>query len=210
MAENTETAQVLLLEKQYTIPFALFRKAFTAFQKRFVYPRNYAVMAILLIVSGIYAYFVVNGSESDRPFYCMIILLCLVLCAFQWYNPRKIRRNLMQGVREIEDDLYRLRIYRDYLEIGTMLPEEALPEADRESDALFEDAPQENFTGTRIYYNKDMRVVEYAEFFMIYQKKVMFYVVPKNAFSEQEQEIMRVHFDRALEKRFKNKGNTTQ
>jgi hypothetical protein len=38
----------------------------------------------------------------------------------------------------------------------------------------------------------------------------MFYVVPKNAFSEQEQEIMRVHFDRALEKRFKNKGNTTQ
>lgn len=193
----------VLLEKQYHIPLELFRKAFIAFQRRYVYPRNGAVMAIFLLAFGIYAYFVVTGAESDRPVYCMIALFCLLMCGLQIFNPLKIRRNLMAAIKEIEEDLYQLRLYPEYLEIGTILPEEELSEEEKEADALFEDAPEENFTGTRIYYNKAMHVTEHSEFFMIYQKKSMFYVMPKNAFTEEEIEIMRVHFRQRLEKNFK-------
>ncbi len=189
-----------LIEKQYRIPFAMFRTAFLAFQRRFVYPKNYCIMAVLLLVSVLYGYFIMTDDGANVPLYCMIILFCLVMAGIQWYNPRKIRRNLMEGVKEIEDDVYRLTIYPEYLEIGTMLPpEEQAPE---EQDALFEDKPEEDFSGTRIYYNKGMHVREYETFFMIYQTKTMFYAVPKSAFTEEEMEIMRVHFSKRLAKTF--------
>ena len=191
----------MLLEKQYKIPFDMFRNAFIAFQKKFVYPKSYAIMGVLAVVIGIYAYFIVYGGENvNRGLYCMIILFCLMMMAFQWINPRKIRMKLMEGVKEIEDDEYRLRIFPEYLEIGTILPPEDAKAA--ETDELFDDVPEEDFSGTRIHYNKGLNVVEYPAFFMIYQQKSMFYVVPKSAFSEEELEILRVHFSKRLEKTF--------
>ena len=196
---DMEQLDGLLLEKQYQIPFELFRDSFTAFQKKFVYPRNYAVMAVLLIVCAVYVYFIIWGDENtDRTLYFMIILFCLMMTAFQWYNPKKIKRNLLEAVREIEQDEYRLRIFPEYLEIGTLLPEEE----SHETDELFDDEPEENFSGTRIYYNKGMHVLEYDSFFMIYQTKTMFYTVPKSAFSEEELEVLRVHFSKRLDKNF--------
>ncbi|MBQ8078691.1 MAG: YcxB family protein [Oscillospiraceae bacterium] len=193
-----EQQEAMLLEKQYKIPFALFREAFIAFQKKFVFPRNYAIMAVFLIVAGIYSYFVVNGSDQQRPIYCMIVVFCIVMCAMQWYNPRKIRRNLLEGVREIEEDRYRLRIYPGYLEIGTMLePEDSTAQ---ETDALFDDEPEEDFSGTRIYYNKGLHVHEYDSFLMIYQNKTMFYVIPKSVFTQEELGLLRQHFSNALGK----------
>ncbi len=190
----------LLLEKTYQIPFQLFKKSFTAFQKKFVYPRTYLTMGLLAVIIGIYAYFVINGDESQRSLYCIIILVCAVLIGLQWYNPRKIHRNLLLAVREIEQDQYRIRIYPEYLEIGTILPPEDAQESP--ADDLFDDTPEENFSGTRIYYNKNLHVTEYDDFFMIYQTKTMFYVLPKTVFSEEELEIMRVHFSQRLDNTF--------
>ena len=205
MDENTTTTTVssdgLLMEKQYKIPFEMFRNAFIAFQKKFVYPRTYLVMGVLALVIAVYGYFLVYGGENaNRGLYCMIMLFCAVMIVFQWFNPRKIRRNLMEGVREIEDDEYRLRIFPEYLEIGNILPPEN-PE-DAAHDELFDDAPTEDFTGTRIHYNKGLHMIEYPDFFILYQQKTMFYVVPKTAFDAEELEILRVHFSQRLEKNF--------
>lgn len=192
-----------ILEKEYRIPFSMFRDAFTAFQKRYVFPRTRIVTALLLIAAGIYGYMVVEGGESQRPIYCMIVLMCLVCCAMQWYNPRKVRRSLMEGVKEIEEDRYRLRIFEDCLEIGTLLPpEEAPSEEEKAADALFDDEPEEDFTGTRIFYTKDIPILEYKEFFMIYLKKQMFYVVPKKVFEEEEIKTLRTLFAEKLGKGF--------
>ena len=198
MALKTEG---MLLEKQYTIPFALFRAAFTAFQKRFVYPKSRIAIAVLLLVCCIYGYFFLFGDDGKNAIYGTVIIVCLALAVFQWYNPRKIRRNLMEAVREIEHDEYRLRIFPEYLEIGTLLPEEE----EHPSDELFNDEPEENFSGTRIYYNKGLHVTEYADFLMIYQQKTMFYVVPKAAFTEEELEILRVHFSQQLGSTYQSK-----
>ena len=159
-------------------------------------------MSLLAVIIGIYAYFVANGAESQKPTYCMIIVICAALLGFQWYNPRKIRRNLLLAVKEIEQDNYRIRIYPEYLEIGTILPPEEVSGENSGTDDLFNDTPEENFSGTRIYYNKNLHITEYPDFFMIYQTKTMFYVLPKSAFSEEELEIMRVHFSQRLDKTF--------
>ncbi|MBP0973915.1 MAG: YcxB family protein [Oscillospiraceae bacterium] len=198
-----ETRDGMLLEKQYKIPFEMFRSAFIVFQKRFVYPRTYLIMAVLAIVAVVYTICVVYGGENvNRTLYFMIILFCLIMIFFQWFTPLKARRTLMEGVKEIEEDAYKLRIFPEYLEIGTILPPEGEDTAD--ADALFDDAPEENISGTRIHYNKGMHVDEYKEFFLIYQQRSMIYVVPKSAFSEEELEVMRVHFGKRLDKNFKS------
>ena len=72
----------MLLEKQYKIPFDMFRDAFVAFQRKFVYPKSYAIMGILAVVIAVYAYFIVYGGENvNRGLYCMIILFCLMMMA---------------------------------------------------------------------------------------------------------------------------------
>lgn len=192
-----------LLEKQYHIPLELFRKAFKAFQYKYVYPKVWLLTGILLVIAGIYSYFVVQGTDSQRPVYCMIVVFCIVMCALQWYNPQKVRRNLMEGIREIEEDAYKLRVFGDYMEIGTILPEETpLTEEEKAADALFADSPEENFSGTRIFYTKDIPVLEYPDFFMVYLKKRTFYVVPKKEFSSEEQEILRGIFREKLGRSF--------
>ena len=194
-----------MLTKQYHIPYEMFRNAFIAFQKQYVYPRSYVLMAVFLLIAGVYGYCVVEGTEQQRPIYCMIVMFCLVLAAFQWFNPRKIRRNLMEAIRGLEEDLYEFRLYPEYLEIGTILPEEELSQEQQEADDLFDDTPQENFSGTRIYYSNALKVTEYSEFFIIYMKKSNFYVLPKKEFSEQETELLRTEFSKNLGKGFSKK-----
>ncbi len=189
--ETENTVVQPLLTKQYHIPFAMFRDAFAAFQKQYVYPRTYVMMALLLAVAGIYSYCVVTGTDSQRPLYCMIIMFCLVLCALQWLSPRRIRRRLMEAIRDLEEDLYEMHLFPEYLEIGTILPEEALTEEDQEADALFDDAPEGNFSGTRIHFSNVVKVTEYREFFIVYIKKSNFYVLPKSAFTDAELDMMR-------------------
>lgn len=199
-----------MLTKQYHIPYEMFRSAFIAFQKKYVYPRNYLLMAIFLLIAFIYAYFTAVGTEQQRPLYCMIIMVCVIMCGFQWYNPRKIRRNLMESIRELEQDLYEFRLYPEYMEIGTILPEEDLASETQEADALFEDVPAENFSGTRIYYSKALKITEYREFFIVYMVKANFYILPKKAFSEEEIEVLRTEFEKNLDNGFQSKIKSTE
>ena len=74
-----------------------------------------------------------------------------------------------------------------------------------QADDLFDDTPQENFSGTRIYYSNALKVTEYSEFFIIYMKKSNFYVLPKKEFSEQETELLRTEFSKNLGKGFSKK-----
>ncbi len=195
----------ILPEKQYHIPYEMFKTAFTAFQRRYVHPKNYAIIAVLLLACVIYTISILRSPATEQPLYGFVILCCLVMCVFQWYNPRKIRRNLLEAVKEIGEDTYVLRIFPEYLEIGTLLPEEAPSEEQAQADALFEDTPEEQISGTRIFYSKLLKVTEYQDFFMIYQKKSMFYVVPKSAFSEEKLTQLRVHFGNVLGKGFSSK-----
>lgn len=194
-----------MLIKQYHIPYEMFREAFTAFQKKYVYPRTYLLTCIFLLVAGIYAYAMAYGTEQQRPMYCMIIMVCIIMCGFQWYTPKKIRRNLMESIRGIEGDLYEFRLYPEYMEIGTILPEEELSAEEQEADALFDDAPQENFSGTRIYYSNALKITEYSEFFIVYMVKANFYVLPKKDFSEEEITLLREEFAKNLNKGYQSK-----
>ncbi|MGN0622113.1 MAG: YcxB family protein [Porcipelethomonas sp.] len=191
----------ILLEKRYQIPYETFGNAFRAFQKKFVYPRNNIMALILIVFAAVNVVNISMGNGTTLGY--VLVCVCLALAAVNWYNPRKLRRNLMESIKGIEGDVYSLKIYPDKLKIGTVLE----PVEDEKKEA-FEEAfegigePQEQIAESEIFLTKDVKIVEKEEFFLVYIKRAMFYVVPKENFTEEEITVMQLHFQKQLEKNF--------
>ena len=189
-----------LVKKRYSIPYELFGEAFTVFQKKFVFPRNRIMSVLLLILAAGNVLNIMYGKGETIGY--VLVLVCIALAFINWYNPRKLKRNLMESVKGIENDVYTLTIYPERIVIGTVLEPEKEKEPE-EYDEVFGEIPvKEDIADTQIYLNKNVKVIERKNFFMIYIKKSMFYVVPKEPLTQEEIEIMNLHFQKQLDKNF--------
>ena len=197
-----------LLQREYSIPYALFAKALTVFQHKFVYPRCWITTGLLAVVIAIYTRAALQDPTNTLTY--LLIFACLAVICIQWYNPKKIRRQLLNAIRELGDESYRLTVRQDGLTIGTLLPEpvqEDTPEeeATEESGDGFHDIfPEEPpvLEDTVITFGKHVKIVETAEFFLVYQVRAMFYVIPKDAFSADEIRQLSGLFSEKLGKQF--------
>ena len=189
-----------LVKKRYSIPYELFGEAFTVFQKKFVFPRNRIMSVLLLILAAGNVLNIMYGKGETIGY--VLVLVCIALAFINWYNPRKLKRNLMESVKGIENDVYTLTIYPERIVIGTVLEPEKEKEPEEYEEVFGEIPVIEDIADTEIYLNKNVKVIERKNFFMIYIKKSMFYVVPKEPLTQEEIEIMNLHFQKQLDKNF--------
>ena len=189
-----------LVKKRFSIPFELFGEAFTVFQKKFVFPRNRIMSVLLLIFAAGNVLNIMYGNGETIGY--VLVLVCIALAFINWYNPRKLKRNLMESVKGIENDVYTLTIYPERIVIGTVLEPENEKEPEEYEEVFGEIPIKEDIADTEIYLNKNVKVIERKNFFMIYIKKSMFYVVPKETLTQEEIEIMNLHFQKQLDKNF--------
>lgn len=189
-----------LVKKRYSIPYELFGEAFTVFQKKFVFPRNRVMSVLLLIFAAGNVLNIMYGKGETIGY--VLVLVCIALAFINWYNPRKLKRNLMESVKGIENDVYTLTIYPERIVIGTVLEPEKEKEPEEYEEVFGEIPMKEDIADTEIYLNKNVKVIERKNFFMIYIKKSMFYVVPKETLTQEEIEIMNLHFQKQLDKNF--------
>ena len=189
-----------LVKKRYSIPYELFGEAFTVFQKKFVFPRNRVMSVLLLIFAAGNVLNIMYGNGETIGY--VLVLVCIALAFINWYNPRKLKRNLMESVKGIENDVYTLTIYPERIVIGTVLEPEKEKETEEYEEVFGEIPMKEDIADTEIYLNKNVNVIERKNFFMIYIKKSMFYVVPKETLTQEEIEIMNLHFQKQLDKNF--------
>ncbi len=189
-----------LVKKRYSIPYELFGEAFTVFQKKFVFPRNRVMSVLLLIFAAGNVLNIMYGNGETIGY--VLVLVCIALAFINWYNPRKLKRNLMESVKGIENDVYTLTIYPERIVIGTVLEPENEKEPEEYEEVFGEIPIKEDIADTEIYLNKNVKVIERKNFFMIYIKKSMFYVVPKETLTQEEIEIMNLHFQKQLDKNF--------
>lgn len=175
------------LEKEYKISFELFREAYLAFQKKFVYPKSYVVMGIFLLLAVNF----IAAAVKDPSNYLVYLLIsvCIALAAREWYNPRKLRSNLSDVMREIGEPLYKIGIGDNFVDIST------IEEPDRDiSEETAVDIPDEIDPlpeKTRINIDEKFKVIEYDRFFLIFSGREMFYILPKEGFDETELELIR-------------------
>ena len=208
------------LEKSYHIPLPLFDKAFRKFQKKFVYPRNIVISLLLFTIGIVYVKAAID-EPSDTLAY-LLVVVCLAMIMVMWYNPLKLRRNLMRSLKELENDIYTLSLYDDGVTIRTEdapVEEEAVVEeisAEKEASETVQDAENAENTNengfnqlfeeeeapavlepiapTELPFGAGLKILEFDEFFMLYLVKRNFYVVPKKDFTEDEISQMRKAF----------------
>ncbi len=214
------------MQRSYHIPLSLFQKAFITFQKKFVFPRNWILSAILAIVAFIYVDAAIKDSSNYLSY--LLIIICISMIFVLWYNPRKLRRSLFESMKELEQDIYHLSVFEDGLTIATEDQPEPAADMQEQSDTeevsecSEENAPSESdqngfrqlfdevdvsnapmqIEPTVIPFEKGVKILEYPEFFMVYLVKRMFYVIPKSEFSEDEQIRLRILFTDRLAESF--------
>ncbi len=203
-----------LLERSYHIPLAMFDDAFRNFQKKYVYPQNLLLTAVLLAVAGVYVHAVVKDNTQTLAY--ILILSCIAIILVRWYRTFKLRRSVHEALKEIEQDTYALSVFEDGLEIRTEdapnpSEEETAPAEEVSAEVepasaekpdgngfqqLFPDEPAENepIPPTEIRFGNGVKTHEYPDYFMVYLVRQNFYVIPKKDFSEDETAQLRKIF----------------
>lgn len=183
----------LRLEKIYTISTDMFREGFTAYQKKFVYPKNYLFMAVFFVLALNFVYGAVK--TPDNYFAYVMIAVCLALMVREWLNPRKMRRAVIDTIRDMGGQEYKITVGDTWVEFSTI--EQGNVENFVETDDSTEfstiqrgDVENEPVPPTRIE-NERLRILEYDRFFLLVDGKIMFYIVPKDVFSQAEIDIIR-------------------
>lgn len=195
------------LKKQYHIPLSMFDDAFRKFQKKYVFPCNTVLSLAFAAMAAVYIHAAVK--DNTQTFAYLLIVICLAMILVIWYKPLKYRRSLHEALKEIENDTYELRLYEDKLTLRMEEPpkEECAPAEEASSPAeetdsngfrpLFDETPAETETAvppTEIFFDENVKFLEYPEFFMVYLVKRNFYVIPKKDLSDDEQQQIRAAF----------------
>lgn len=183
------------LEKDYTIPYDLFREAYRDFQKLYVFPKSriktliFAIAAILMIVIGS-----LLMSEASVKVKYICYLLFVVFCALaikSWYDPNKIRENLVRSVQALGEPVYRIGAGDSYVDISTVSDD---PSTDIEYEEGYEPEEAEDDPlpeKTRLIVDESFRLHEYDDYFLLVPDMSMLYILPKKGFSESELDIIR-------------------
>ena len=188
------------LEKEYKVPADIFRDAYLEFQKKYVYPKSYIYMAIFGVLAAallIFGIFAMHDAPKKQKY--IMYLAFIIAAAFslrEWFNPRKMRRSLTESVRAMGEPIYKIGIGEKFVDISTVsddLSNIVEPEEEENSEENA-DIPEETDPlpeKTRLTVDEGFQLMEYDKFFLMLAGKEMFYILPKEGFSESELKIVR-------------------
>lgn len=191
-----------ILTRSYHIPLAMFDDAFRAFQKKYVYPQNILLTAVLLAIAGVYVHAALKDNTQTLAY--LLIVACVAIILVRWYKTFKLRRSVHEALKDVEQDTYELSVYDEGLVIRTKdapkpaaeeTPAEPEPEASAAEEKpengfqqLFPEEPAdaEQIPPTELPFGTGLKILEFPEYFMAYVVKQNFYVIPKKDFSDDE------------------------
>ena len=188
------------LEKVYKVPHETFKEAYKAFQKKYVYPKSIIFTILFLILAADFVYAAVKAPDNKLVY--LLIMVCIAFAFREWYNPRRLFLNISETMKALGEPEYKMGIADDHIDISTVsLPDEIEEEApdedgeeNDEEDTYLTDLPDEFDPmpeKTVIKLDDSYGLLEYEKFFLIMEGKKMFYILPKEGFSEKELEIVR-------------------
>lgn len=183
------------LEKEYTIPYSLFRDAYRDYQKLYVFPKSriktvlFAVAALVILCVGS-TVFEDSGVKVKYIFYLLFMGSC-ALAFKSWHDPNKIRDNLVKSVQALGEPVYKIGVGDGFIDISTVSddPSTDVEYEEGEGPAELEEDPLPE--KTRIKVDESFKLHEYDDYFLIVPDVTMLYILPKKGFNESETEIIR-------------------
>ena len=188
------------LEKVYRVPHETFKEAYKAFQKKYVYPKSIIFTILFLILAADFVYAAVKAPDNKLVY--LLIMVCIAFAFREWYNPRRLFLNISETMKALGEPEYKMGIADDHIDISTVsLPDEIEEEApdedgeeNDEEDTDLTDLPDEFDPmpeKTVIKLDDSYGLLEYEKFFLIMEGKKVFYILPKEGFTDKELEIVR-------------------
>lgn len=173
------------LEREYTIPFEIFRDGYTEFQKKFVFPQANITALAFIILAGVFVAAIIQ--DASQYFAYLLVAVCLAMAVRQWYNPRKLRHSLFESFQAMGETVYRISVGDSYMDISTVSVREVENSGETDGDYEPEPLPEKS----RIPFDENFSVLEYEKFFLMFSGKTVFYIIPKENFTDSEIEILR-------------------
>ena len=154
-------------------------EAFTIFQKKYVYKRNWIITGLFAVVALMFVFSIVKDPSVYINW--VLCFVCLVMIFTTWFNTFRIKKYLMKALSSLEDDKYRFTLYDDCFKIETVFTEE--------------EQQAEDFTPVkpRIVRFEDisLNIIENARLFIIILRKETIYVLAKRVIDETDRDLIR-------------------
>ena len=183
------------LEKEYTVPYSLFRDAYRDFQKIYVFPKSRiktVLFTVLALIMAAVRLTVFRDSSVAAAYVCYLFFVIFIALAIKsWYDPNKIRDNLVKSVQTLGEPVYKIGVGDGFIDISTVSddPSTDIEYEEGEGPVETEDDPLPE--KTRIKVDESFKLHEYDDYFLIVPDVTMLYILPKKGFNESETEIIR-------------------
>lgn len=179
---------------EYNIKNEEEEEAFTIFQQKYVYKRNFVVTGLFTIVAVMFAVSIIKNPSGYVNW--VLCFVSLVMIFTTWFNTFRVKKYLMRALRSLEDDKYRFSLYDDCFKIETVFTEE-----EKAADDFVPVKP-------RVVRFEDisLNIVENARLFIIILRKETIYVLSKRVIEENDQTLLRNKLKEVLGEDYEIKG----
>ncbi|MBQ8967360.1 hypothetical protein [Ruminococcus sp.] len=154
-------------------------EAFTVFQKKYVYKRNWIVTGLFAVVALMFAVSIIKDPSGYLNW--VLCFISLVMIFTTWFNTFRVKKYLMKALASLEDDKYRFTLYDDCFKIETVFTEEEMAAEDfvpvKPRIVRFEDI--------------SLNIIENSRLFIIILRKETIYVLSKRVIEEKDQTLLR-------------------
>ena len=176
----------------------LIMNGFRLFQRKYAM-KNIVIQLVLLAIAvaiQIAALIIDRGAQSAW----MVIGICVALGVIILVRPKKTAKDLENNIKELEGTKYNCIVYPLMIKIST--EEDRTEYEQREQNGGNEEL--EDIPATVIHLdNPAVEICEDKEFYLVYIKKQNMYVIPKSAFSADENDLIREKLSNIMGIRYK-------
>ena len=195
-----------LAEGEYYSDKDLVLKGFRVFQKKYV-TKNTVIQLILVALAVMVT--AVNIADcytrgDDYVFQILLLFMCIAIGFILWKRPKDTYRKLEEALSDLDGVKYGCEIWSDRIIISTL--EDPLlkkdsgkadggddsgnsdneaedKESSQDNDGADSDTPPATVIHTT---NGGVEIVECSDMYVVYIRKINVYVIPKTAFTDEE------------------------
>lgn len=167
-----------ILQKEYSIPPHMYDSAFKDYQRKFIYPINYILTAILAVIAIAGIVMVATGKSAV---FVVLSLICVAVIVGIWLNTSNVRKNFVQDVAKVKDERQTVQFFDEGIVVTII--------------------PKNNATGekTVIDFSKDdIKLLDKRYYFIVMIKNVTFRIIPKKVFDATEETMLAKLFQKKL------------
>lgn len=196
----------LLAKGKYVSNAETILKGYKTFQLRYVL-KNLILKMLLVILALASSIMMLSSDSRDNTVSVFCIMLSIGIGIYFITEPFKNRKNLKNGLAQLEGIEYEAEITDQYIKISTVTDENEpvqteVPEENTDSD---DEDPQDNeIPATLIHLDSSIvDFIDEEEMFIVCVKKSYVFIIPKSAFTEEEVQKTREKLSAIMGIRFK-------